>query len=145
VSALTNLRVLVVAGYPDHDLGPVSALRHLEYLSLLDCRHVTDLSPLAEFPALRTLRLQSLPSWDSSGKVIEVDSLAPLARIPQLEHLELFGVCPQPERTLADLQPAPRLRTVRVSKYPNAEVARYRAATGTGDDFAPEPGISEWD
>lgn len=144
VAAFTNLRTLVVAGYPDPDFVPLAGLRGLEYLSVLDFAKVSDLSPLADLDHLRVLRLHSPPSWDSSGKVIEVQSLEPLAQLPQLEHLELFGVRPS-DKSLAPLEAAPRLRTVRVSKFPMPEVARFRAATGVTDPFAPPPPVSEWD
>jgi hypothetical protein len=143
VADLTNLRTLVIAGYPDRDLTPVAALRHLEYLSLVDFAKVTDLAPLVDLTALRTLRLHSPPSWDSSGKVIVVDSLAPIAQLPYLEHLELFGVCPA-KRSLADLESAPSLRTVRVSKYPKSEVGRYESTTGVDNAFAPAPPVPDW-
>lgn len=58
-------------------------------------------------------------------------------------YLELFGVRPT-DHSLAALESAPALRTVRVSKYPKAEVSRYQSATGIADSFAPEPGDLEW-
>lgn len=122
----------------------LSELRRLEYLSVLDFAKVADLSPLADLNQLRVLRLHSPPSWDSSGRVIEVQSLAPLARLPRLEHLELFGVRPT-DKSLAPLEAAPRLRTLRVSKYPKSEVARYRSAVAVTDEFAPLLPVPEWD
>lgn len=144
VADLTSLRVLVIAGYPDQDFTPIASLQNLEYLSVLHFAHVTDLAPLADLQTLHTLRLHSLPSWDSSGKTIQVESLAPLAHLPKLEHLELFGVVPV-HGSLADLETAPSLRSVRVSKYPEREVARYRSATGVGNAFAPGPPVAGWD
>ena len=94
VTQYQHLRTLVVATYPDADLEPVASLEDLEYLSLLHLPGVTDLAPLARLTNLRTLRLSTLPSWDSSGKVTQVDSLRPLAMLPKLTRLELFGVRP---------------------------------------------------
>lgn len=142
LSEMSNLQTLVVAGYPDSDFDALSGLTELRYLSVLDFAKVTDLSPLAGLDQLQTLRLHSPPSWDAAGKVIEVASLAPLAGLPRLEHLELFGVR-TPDASLAALESAPALKTVRLSKFPKAEVARYRAATGVGESFAPEPG-GDW-
>lgn len=138
LALLANLQTLVIAGYPDSDFDAIASLAKLQYLSILDFAKVTDLTPLGQLTELRTLRLHSPPSWDSSGRVIEVDSLAPIALLPRLEHLELFGVRPA-DQSLAALELAPNLRTVRVSKFPKPEVARYRAASNVGESFAPPP------
>ncbi|WP_323791446.1 hypothetical protein [Nocardioides sp.] len=138
-----HLKTLVVATYPDADLEPVASLDDLEYLSLLHLPGVTDLAPLARLTNLRTLRLSTLPSWDSSGKVTEVDSLRPLVMLPKLTRLELFGVRPA-SRSLGDLEDSTSLVSVRVSKYPQAEVARFRDVTGLSDGFAPAPGVADW-
>jgi hypothetical protein len=144
LSGLANLQTLVIAGYLEADFEPFATLEHLDYLRVLDFPRVTDLTPLAGLTNLRTLRLASPPSWDSSGRVIEVQSLEPLARLPLLAHLELFGVRP-PDGSLAALETAPALQSVRVSKYRIDEVDRYRSATGVSDSFAPEPPIPGWD
>ena len=101
-----NLTTLVVATYPDADLEPIASLKALEYLSILHLPRVTDLTPLATLSRLRTLRMATLPGWDASGKVTEVDSLRPLALLPELTHLELFGVRPA-SGSLGDLEHAP--------------------------------------
>ncbi len=75
VSRYPNLRTLVVATYPDADLEPVASLKSLEYLSLVHMPHISDLTPLARLGHLHTLRLATLPSWDSSDKVTVVESL----------------------------------------------------------------------
>jgi hypothetical protein len=139
----TNLRTLVIATYPDGDLEPIAALERLEYLSLLHLPKVTTLAALRRLPHLRTLRLATLPSWDSSGKVTTVDSLKPLVDLPHPAHLELFGVRPA-DKSLRDLEVAPSLVSVRVSKYPKDEVRRFYEATGLSDNFAPSPGVSDW-
>lgn len=138
-----NLHTLVVANYPDADLEPIASLESLEYLSLLHLPAVSDLAPLAQLTQLRTVRLATLPSWDSSGKVTEVDSLRPLAFLPKLSHLELFGVRAA-NRSLHDLEHAAGLLSVRVSKYPKQEVTRFYMATGVTDAFAPSPGVADW-
>jgi hypothetical protein len=140
---LSNLRVLVVAGYPDSNFASMASLQNLEYLSVLHFPGATDLAALVELRALRTLRLSSLPSWDASGKVLEVDSLAPIAELPLLEHLELFGVRPA-NASLRDLEGAPALRTVKVSRYPPAEVTRFQSSTRATNDSAPAPPVLGW-
>jgi hypothetical protein len=138
-----NLRILVIATYPDDNLGPIACLERLEYLSILHLPGVTDLAPLGQLQRLSTLRLSTLPSWDSSGKVTTVESLAPLAGLPHLAHLELFGVRPA-SKSLRDLEGARSLVSVRVSKYPKPEVRRFYEVTGCSDRFAPGPGVSDW-
>jgi len=143
LAELINLQTLVIAGYPDNDFSSIAALQNLDYLSVLHFPGVTDLAPLRELRALRTLRLSSLPSWDASGKVLEVDSLAPIADLPLLEHLELLGVRPA-SASLAELEGTAALRSLRVSKYPEAEVARYQSSTGMTNTFAPAPPVPDW-
>lgn len=138
-----NLLTLVVATYPDADLEPIALLDRLEYLSLLHLAGVSDLAPLVRLTRLHTVRLATLPSWDPSGKVTEVGSLRPLALLPKLTHLELFGVRPA-SKSLHDLEEAPRLASVRVSEYPKAEVTRFYDLTGMSDAFAPSPGVADW-
>ena len=139
-----NLNTLVVGSYPDTDLEPIASLVFLEYLSILHMPYVTDLGPLARLTNLRTVRLSTLPSWDSSGKVTEVDSLRPLASLPALKYLELFDVRPT-SKSLHELESAPGLTSVRVSKYPKAEVIRFREVANVTDAYAPSPGIVDWD
>lgn len=104
---------------------------------------VNGTSPLAQLTRLRTVRLATLPSWDSSGKVTEVESLRPLVMLPELTHLELFGVRPE-SKSLSELEDAPGLTSVRVSRYPEAEVTRFRTVTGVADAYAPSPGVADW-
>jgi hypothetical protein len=75
--------------------------------------------------------------------VTVVYSLRPLALLPNLTHLELFGVRPA-TKSLRDLEAAPGLSSVRVSKYPKAEITRFREVTGLSDAFAPRPDVSDW-
>jgi hypothetical protein len=143
LTQFSNLRTLVVATYPDVDLQPLAALASLEYLSLVHLPNVDDLTPLAQLKQLRTVRLATLPSWDSSGKVTVVESLRPLAALPNLIHLELFGVQPA-GKSLFELEKATALASVRVSKYPEPEVARFYKATGVSDAWAPSPSVADW-
>ena len=144
VRAYPKLKTLVIATYPDLDLEPIAALEGLEYLRLLHLPKVTDLAPLARLHRLRTVRLSTLPSWDSSGKVTTVDSLKPLAELRHLTHIELFGVLPA-DKSLRDLEASASLANVRVSSYTSGEVRRFYDTTGLRDDFAPGPGLSDWD
>lgn len=124
------------------NLHPVASLTRLEYLSIIHMPHVDDLAPLTPLRNLRILRLATLPSWDSSARVTVVRSLRPLSQLPKLTHLELFGVRPA-SKSLQDLEKAPCLASVRVSKYPTAETTRFYSGTGVSDAFAPRPGVAD--
>ncbi|MFE7845723.1 hypothetical protein ACFUTX_11105 [Microbacterium sp. NPDC057407] len=138
-----SVRTLVIASYPEEDLTPVQGLTQLEYLSVTHLPKVSDLAPLDALSALRTLRLATLPSWDSYGRVTSIRSLRPLAHMPALKHLELFGVVPE-DRSLSPLEGSGTLRSVRVSKYPGEEVQRFRNVTSIEDAWAPKPSIADW-
>lgn len=120
LAALVNLRALSIATYPDASLELLASLEALEELEIMHLPAIRDLDPLSALKGLRRLRLATLPSWDSSGKVTEVVSLAPIAELPVLEELELFGVVP-PDRTVDDLLTSVSLRRVQLSKYPKRE------------------------
>ena len=99
---------------------------------------VDDLAPLAELRRLETLSLSTLPSWDASGKVTEVRSLDPIAKLPSLKHLALFGVVPK-GRSLEAITRCRNLVASRFSKYPKAEMVRFYEATQMSDEFPPPP------
>lgn len=138
LNAFVNLETLVVATWPDASFDALAGLDHLRYLSILHFPHASDLSPLGALRGLATLRLSSLPSWDASGKVLNVLSLAPIAQLPNLQHLELFGVCP-PDRRLPVEVASKSLSSARFSKYPQSEVERFHEITGAAGAYAPEP------
>mgnify|MGYP002625973313 CR=1 FL=1 len=138
VSACINLRALIIASFPDASFATLNGLAALEYLEVLHLPKVTALDDLSQLEALSTLRLATLPSWDTSGKVTTVDSLEPLTRLPRLKHLELFGIRP-PDKSLSALERCPQLVSVRVSKYPKQEESRFYESTDITDSFAPEP------
>ena len=106
------------------------------YLDIIET--IEKLDPLAELVSVQVLSISTLPSWDASGRVTEVESLRPLAKLPQMRHLELFGVRP-PDQSLRDLEACPSLETLRVSKYPDPEVERFRRVSAATNDPAPEP------
>jgi hypothetical protein len=75
LAAFANLKTLVIASYPDADLGPIGILSRLEYLSIMHMPRVSELTPISQLLGLKTLRLSTLPSWDSSDKKTIVRSL----------------------------------------------------------------------
>jgi Leucine-rich repeat (LRR) protein len=143
LSNYENLKTLVIATYPDTDLEPLASLSNLDYLSITHLPNVSDLAPLGHLQRLSTIRLSTLPSWDSSGKQTTVHSLEPLAELPALTHLELFGVLPE-DGSLQALENCRALESIRVSKYPPLEVDRFYRKTGLADSFAPSPSVPAW-
>jgi hypothetical protein len=124
IGRLANLRGLEIAGYPDDSLATVGELRKLEYLRIFHLPKVTDLSPLANLESLITLRLDTLPSWDASGKRTKVESLVPISKLRALKHLELFGVVPV-DGSLEPLLACTSLQTARFNQIPRREIDRY--------------------
>ncbi|HEX6446487.1 MAG TPA: hypothetical protein VF053_15435 [Streptosporangiales bacterium] len=125
IRVFAGLRTLAIAGYPDETLEPLGELSALEELSIVDLPQVSDLSPLEGLTRLRRLELHTLPSWDASDKVTEVETLAPLTALPCLEDVALCGVRPR-DGKVDDLLRCTRLRRARLSKYPQTEVERLQ-------------------
>jgi hypothetical protein len=138
LGALRRLKFLMVCPVPDGSLGFLASLKNLRELRIMHMPKVRDLAPLAELRRLEILGLGTLPSWDASGRVTEVRSLAPLAKLPSLKHLALFGVVSR-SRSLKALEGCPKLSSVCVSKFPKAELKRFREASGIFDDDFPPP------
>ena len=117
INRLRNLKKLEIVGYPDTSLSPLQGLFRLEHLSVVHLPAVTSLEPLCCLTSLRRLTLATLPAWNPDRKPLEVDSLDPLAKLPALEEVNLFGVKPA-DRSLRVLWSIPSLRRARVSEYP---------------------------
>jgi hypothetical protein len=141
LSQFRSLRILSIDGFPDPTLDTIGLLTELEWLSILHLPKVTTLAPLRHLSRLRCLSLRTTPGWDASSKKTIVESLSPIADLPALEHLELFGVVPA-DGSLAELQRAKSLRSVRVSKYRASEQARFRSETSLPNNFMPDPAFT---
>jgi hypothetical protein len=136
VTTLRRLRTLIICPVPE-DLEFVASLKHLRDLRIMHMPKVRDLAPLADLHRLEILSLSTLPSWDASGRVTEVRSLAPLGKLPALKYLGLFGVVSR-SRSLKALERSPKLLSVRIGRFPKMEMKRFREATGIiRDDFPP--------
>jgi hypothetical protein len=133
-----NLEILEIATMPEADFNFISNCKKLKYLSVVHLPKVSELTSLDKLISLEVISLQTLPSWDSSGKVQTVKSLKPLAQLPNLKHLELFGVRPE-SKSPADLARSVTLRSVRLSKYDKKAVNEFYKSTGISDKWAPEP------
>lgn len=142
VAQLRNLEVLVVATFPDSSLDFLAELKNLRYLFIAHLPKVTCLDPLAKLEKVEALSLETSPSWDASGKCTIVESLAPIAKMPALKYLNLFGVRPA-NNSLADLEKCPNLQAARFSQYPDAEIKRFFEKTGVANQYVPEPRFAD--
>lgn len=133
-----NLRELVIAGLPDDSLDMLKPLHSLRYLRILHLPNVREIDALSSLVKLESLSLATSPGWDSSGKVVTVASLRPIAESETLKHLELFGVCPA-NKKLQDLVMCKSLQSARFSQYPEDEVAEFYRKSGVKDCYNPEP------
>jgi hypothetical protein len=138
IAMLSKLKVMVIAGFPEVNFELLAGLQDLEYLSILHFPKVSELSPIESLQRLKTLSLETLPSWDASGKVTEVNSLSPIAGLSSLQHLSLLGVVPK-DRSLSPLVRCANLLSARFGKYPKSEVKRFYASTHLSDAHVPEP------
>jgi hypothetical protein len=137
VRRFENLQGLEILNLTDASLDLLAGLARLRHLTIIHLPKVPDLQPLRRLGSLEVLRLHTLPSWDSSGKRTVVPSIEPIAALPSLRHLELFSVVPE-DRSLAPLELCRTLVTARFQGFPKREVARFEAATGLANDFAPK-------
>ncbi len=137
LGSLPNLLEVKIAGFPDETFDALGGLRALRYLSVMHLPAVHGLEPLRGLASLETLSLSVLPAWEGKRRQ-HVASLEPVAALPALRHLELFGVCP-PDLSLAPLEYCPNLVSARFTSYPRREIERFALITQLPDDFAPAP------
>ena len=90
----SNLKSLEIATLPNNNLDFLAGLSQLETLRILHMPHIKDITTLSTLSSLKHITLETLPSWDSSGKQTIVDSLAPLRSLKLLETLTLYGIIP---------------------------------------------------
>lgn len=135
-----NLEQLSIATLPESDFEFLSKCPNLKLLSIVHLPEIESFESFESFPILNqleTLSLSTLPSWDSSGKKTVVDSLAPLANLPNLKHVELFGVVPE-DLSSESLSIFDNLQSARFSKYPKRLLNAFYKQSGVSDDWAPE-------
>lgn len=137
ISKCTYLEQLNIANLLESDFCFLSKCSSLKFLSITHLPNITSFDALSGLLELETLSLSTLPSWDSSGKKTIVDSLLPLAKLPNLKHIELFGVIPEIV-SLETLSIFSGLSSARFSKYPKKITNAFYKQTGISDDWAPE-------
>jgi hypothetical protein len=93
LSAITKMEQLIyldIFDFGKASLEWIGRLRNLRYLRLMHLPKHHDLSSLSNLKLLEELYLESLPSWDASGKTLVFETLAPLAHLSELRVLRLL-------------------------------------------------------
>jgi hypothetical protein len=137
ISDCVNLEQLNIATLPDNNFDFLAKCSKLKLLSIVHLPEITSLNSFPVLNQLETVSLSTLPSWDSSGKKTIVNSLLRLAKLPNLKHLELFGVIPETV-SLETISIFNGLISARFSKYPKKITNAFYKQTGVSDDWAPE-------
>jgi len=92
----------------------LSALTRLKFLAMSHFTKIHSLQPLGALTALTGLSLSTIASWDASGRVLSVESFAPLSGLIHLEALNLMGVWPE-DGALEPLHALKQLRHLNIS------------------------------
>ena len=137
VRSFRGLRALKIASFPDASLELLTGLMHLEWLSILHLPNITSLAPIPALQNLRWLELKTLPSWDASRKRTVVESLSPLAKLPNLKHLSLLGVVPE-SKSLATLSECRGLVSARLQGFARKDIERFFEESSVANEFIPE-------
>jgi len=138
IADFQNIEELIIAALPDKTIDFITPLARLRYLRIIHLPKISEISSIERLCNLESLSLATSPTWDSSGKLSIIESLDPVARLPALKHLELFGICPL-DKSLMPLEKCQSLQSARFSKYPAQEVERFFALTKVMNQFNPEP------
>lgn len=136
IALFSNIEELVIGTFPDSNFEFLCDLKKLKYLRVLHFPKIKTLDGLEFLSKLQILSLATNPSWDASGKVQTVNSLEPIGKLRHLKHVELLGVVSK-DKSLNGLEKCKNLKSARISKYPPAEIARFRALTKIADAFNP--------
>ena len=140
LASCAHLRTLVVGTYPDDNLRILESFPELRYLRILHMPKITNLDSISSLRRLDTLSLATAVEWDRRKRVQTVRSLEPIAALPSLRHLELFGIVDH-TGSLRSLHGIPALKSARVSGYSDNDLRAFYAATHAVDEFNPSPDL----
>lgn len=138
IAQLRDLRELSIFAVKDDNFEFLAELSKLKYLSLIHAQNLKNVNFLNSLKDLEVLVLATSPSWDVKSKTITVESISPIANLPKLRCLELFGVT-NSEKSLRDLLACTNIKFAKFSKYPPAEVDAFYSKTGAVRGNAPDP------
>lgn len=106
-----SLKTLLVASWPG-ELDVVAELPNLRSLRIVHLPKVTTLLPLANLRQLELLCLETLPSWDGSGRRTRLDGLRSLTKLNQLRDVCFRGKITTKDGRIDWLAKCPSLETI---------------------------------
>jgi hypothetical protein len=107
-------------------LHGLDRLQSLRCLVMTHFRRIKSLSEVAGLPDLRAVLLKTIPSWDASGRCLEVESFEPFRKAVALESLALMGVWPLDGR-LDPLHGLAKLQYLHISHVYRFSLEQYAA------------------
>jgi hypothetical protein len=117
-------RRLLIFDYPWESFEPLAALPELEILKIQSGGTLRRFDGLASLSRLRALVVSPPPSWDGSGRCLEVDSYRPLGALAVLEKLSLTSVRPR-DLDLAPIAAMKHLKDVHIAGVPEFTLEHY--------------------
>lgn len=117
-------RRLLIFDYPWESFEPLAALPELEILKIQSSGTLKSLAGLSSLLRLRVLVISPPPSWDGSGRCLEVDSYRPLSALRALEKLSLLSVRPG-DLDLAPIAAMRHLKDLHLAGVPEFTLEHY--------------------
>jgi hypothetical protein len=125
VAVESSLPGLIVFSYPFEDLQPLAPLSpRLRIFKVSGATHLNCLNGVESLVELRELVLSTPTGSTGSGRKIDVASLAPLGKLPNLERLVLQDVCPT-DHDFSTIMRMSNLREFEISGVPDFEMEQY--------------------
>lgn len=122
IALFKNLKKLEIATYLGADFEPLSKLKKLEFLHVVHLPKLKDLKGVSELVSLEEIQIETLPSWDASGKKLLISDLVPLGKLGKIKKIELMGVLPI-DGNFACLSECESLEELNLQKRPSSGVA----------------------
>jgi hypothetical protein len=117
-------RGLLIIDYEWDSLEPLARVPSLEILKIQTPGRLKSLSGIGGLTALRVLLIAPPPSWDGSGRRIEVESFRPLQALRRLEQLQLLSVRPA-DLDLTPIASMRHLKDVHIAGVPEFTLEDY--------------------
>lgn len=129
LSEFVNLKEVAILKYPNTSLDIFLSMPKLRHLEVTHLPKITDFSALPKLENLESLSFSTLPSWDLSGKYLQIPSFEIFSQMKSLKHLELLGLKSLDE-SLSALEKSKTLKTLIGTQYSETEKQRFYQVTG---------------
>jgi hypothetical protein len=129
LSEFITLEEIAILRYPNTSLDIFLSMPKLRHLEITHLPKITDFSALPKLDNLESLSFSTLPSWDFSGKRLQIPSLEIFSQMKALKHLELIGAR-FPDESLVLLEKSKTLKTLIGTQYSETEKERFYQVTG---------------